>query len=1190
MSDAAHFDVLSGRVAIDVSRIEPALKSVAPKIENFTRNAQRSFEQLQAGVSNVGKALGGLTIAVAGASAKLIALASDANEAASKFGFVFGKAAEDTGKKLDEFAKAAGRSRYAMRDMAANIGALIGPMGFTKEKTGELSTAFAKLAVDLSSFFNVTEDDALMALKSGIVGESEPLRRFGVQLNEAKIQAEAFKLGLAKTKEEVQGAVKAQAILSIVLRETKQAQGDAIRTGDQFANSLRRAKDFAKDAATDLGQSLIPAATRLIRTFGDMAEPVKNWAQANQEVLSQRIDNAMDVAGRAADRLVGAFQSAWQVSQRFSGSLGAASEKLGAFAARAKDLWNRMPKWAQDTILVSTALLATGQGLEALGNRIPFVGEFAVSLGRIVNPLTLIKGLVAFLGPVLGVLFSPVTLTVGAAAAAIYGLYKAFQVAYERSEAFREAWEDLKQTVDDFVAAVKERFTQWVADNQETFDRIADKAAEAFGRMKQWASDAAAWLGEKIGQGFKALTGGAIPDFSTALDMAAEAASGLLDVVEAILDAFNGDTKGLASIGTGMVAAMHTATAAVMDMIANVIDGALTMLYGAIKKVLSWVAPENFVNDYMHFAEQDKDAITGVFRRQAESHRKTASSYRAAQEVIETQRSAEKKARDEQVAKRKQEAAVTTAGQEDAKYSADMMHEFGEQIAAGQVQYEREHASTVAQANQQVAQAAAGQSGETASNSSVFLAGKSGVRKNLGTLRQNNQAMLKQASGMDGAQGEAAQQAAGVISQIGQQVVEMFAHFDSLTEQEQTAAIQLNETYQKLVAQFKAGTLTQEQFNKQVKAAADAANNLANAEKELTDQEIAALNAKGILTPQQKAQQQAALQQVGEQIKQGLQGMAQQAQDQLKQGNEAYQQALDQLDQQLGDALKSGNPQQFQAAIDTLKGYAQAQIQQTLINVANTGVDPNRVGIGSIEHQGAGAPVPWQQLLSANPQAAATIKMFEGILASLSGMKIPHMAEGGVVTSPTYAMVGERGPEAVLPLNRLAQMFANPANILGNQNFRINPGGLSLNAFGLNADRLSAFDNLFGNASRILNQQLDLGNGGAQGLLDRWSQVQQQAEDALTLMRGRRMINLGGNAGWAGGAAGAAGYGNTLHFNFGNIQLANATDEQIGSLYDRIEQQALRRGYSMSSNRRNAVGNYSPNGRGSPLTPAGQAR
>lgn len=69
-------------------------------------------------------------------------------------------------------------------------------MGFTKEKTGELSTTFAKLAVDLSSFFNVSEKDALIALRAGIVGESEPLRRLGVQLNEAKIQNEAFRLGL----------------------------------------------------------------------------------------------------------------------------------------------------------------------------------------------------------------------------------------------------------------------------------------------------------------------------------------------------------------------------------------------------------------------------------------------------------------------------------------------------------------------------------------------------------------------------------------------------------------------------------------------------------------------------------------------------------------------------------------------------------------------------------------------------------------------------------------------------------------------------------------------------------------------------------------------------------------------------------------------------------------------------------
>lgn len=1178
MSSGAHFDVLSGRLAIDVSRIQPALQSVAPKLEAFNANARRAFEQLQAGVNNVGKALVALGTSVAAASVKLIDLASDANEAASKFSFVFGKAAEETGKKLDEFSKAAGRSRYAMRDMAANIGALIGPMGFTRKKTGELSSTFAKLAVDLSSFFNVTEEDALQALKSGIVGESEPLRRFGVQLNEAKIQAEAFKLGLAKTKEQVQGAVKAQAILSIVLRETKQAQGDAIRTGDQFANSLRRMNDFIKDSATDLGMALIPAATRFVRAVGDMAEPVKNWAKANQEVLSQRIDGVMGLAGDAALRIVKAFQSAWQATQRLSHAFRGASEKAGELLARLREMWNGLPRGAQDMILVSMSLMAASRGLEFFGSRIPFVGEFAVALSKVVNPLTLIKGLIAFLGPALATVFSPAGAAIAAVIAVVYGLVKSFQKAYAESEEFRATWE-----------------------------RVKDKLASIWKAIKRGFGEAMDWVGQKISD----LTGGA---FKSLGDVGQGVAEGLLDGFERLLDWFEGDGKGLQSIGLSIAKSWNGAMASILESIATVIDKASEMFYGPIGKLLAKADPE-FAKLYMHYARGNTGSMSQGLRDAATGLRFSNAAIDQQQQEIEAKRNEEKKARDQKIKDKKANDnfidQMRQGPQGNEAYEQIFGDHFGEEMAAGEVKYKKSHASEVAQEEEQVGQAANAQAGAYDVNlkaeketSPSFVGGNN--RANLSQVAANARAMgtLARTAGQRGivlSAGSGASSLAQQVTQFGQSVAAMYANFANLSSEQQGLAVSLQKTYQDLVAQFKAGKLTQQQFNEEVKKAADQAQKLANAEKELTDQEVAALNAKGILTPKQKEAQQAAMQQAAEQIKGQLQGaaqqMAQQAGDMYKQGQDAYQQAIDQLDQQIGDALKSGNPQQFQAAVDTLKGYAQAQIQQTLLNVANSGVDVNRTSFGSIERQGAGAGVPWNQLLSQNPQAAATIKLFESILAHLNNMKIPRMADGGVVTSPTYAMVGERGPEAVIPLQYLANWFGNPASIftgrLGNlmNRFRINPGGMALNPLGLNAGNLGAFDRFFGNASRILNQQLDLGNSGAQGLLDRWSQVQQRAEDSLGLIRQRRQINLGGNAGWSGGAADENVGGHThLNFQFGHIMLANATDQQIGSLFDRMEQEALRRGYSMSSNRRNALGSYTANGRGSPLQPAGQPK
>jgi len=45
--------------------------------------------------------------------------------------------------------------------------------------------------------------------------------------------------------------------------------------------------------------------------------------------------------------------------------------------------------------------------------------------------------------------------------------------------------------------------------------------------------------------------------------------------------------------------------------------------------------------------------------------------------------------------------------------------------------------------------------------------------------------------------------------------------------------------------------------------------------------------------------------------------------------------------------------------------------------------------------------------------------------------EIPHMAQGGIVRSPTLAMLGERGPEAVIPLSRGGMAGGITINILG---------------------------------------------------------------------------------------------------------------------------------------------------------------
>ncbi|HEX7379666.1 MAG TPA: hypothetical protein VF278_21260 [Pirellulales bacterium] len=306
-----------------------------------------------------------------------------------------------------------------------------------------------------------------------------------------------------------------------------------------------------------------------------------------------------------------------------------------------------------------------------------------------------------------------------------------------------------------------------------------------------------------------------------------------------------------------------------------------------------------------------------------------------------------------------------------------------------------------------------------------------------------------------------------------------------------------------------------------------------------------------------------------------------------------------QIQQMVNAANAAGHPQQ---AIDLARGYLRAELSQSYINAQNlaNSVDPVMHSFGASGQLAPQGNV--QHLLSQPGPLQNTIRMLLGMLDNLDKMqtnlsKARPLAAGGVVTDPTMALIGEAGPEAIIPLDRLQAMFGNPANLFpANNRFRVNPGDGALNPFGLTADRLANFDAAFNRASQVLNRQFDLGgsglgSSGAAGILDRWNAMQDAAASAIDTVRQRRRIDLapavnvlpnGNHLSMLQAAAGA------LHFNFGDINVTGGmTQQEIGSLFDRIENEARSRGYDLTG--RSALRRPPQAARG-PLTPAGYAR
>lgn len=198
---------------------------------------------------------------------KAVTSASDYSETVSKVGQVYG---DQQGVVLDyaqTMADSFGLPKTAILDAASGFGLLGNAAGLAQEASAGMSTQLATLAADASSFYNVPLEEALGAIQSGLIGEAEPMRKFGVLMNEAAVQAKALELGVWDGTSAMTEAQKVQARSALIMEGMTTASGDLERTQGSFSNRLREVQGRILNYATDLGMKLLPAATSVLDAF-----------------------------------------------------------------------------------------------------------------------------------------------------------------------------------------------------------------------------------------------------------------------------------------------------------------------------------------------------------------------------------------------------------------------------------------------------------------------------------------------------------------------------------------------------------------------------------------------------------------------------------------------------------------------------------------------------------------------------------------------------------------------------------------------------------------------------------------------------------------------------------------------------------------------------------------------------------
>jgi len=153
------------------------------------------------------------------------------------------------------------------------LGSVLNPMlDQNEDLTAKMSMRFSELAVDLASFYNTAEPQALWALRSALTGEAEPMKKFGVVMNEATLKEFAMTQGIKKSVKEMNNAEKTQLRYDFILKQTVKTHGDAIKTSAGWANLTKRVGGRIRDLATDIGLRFLPLAEKMLNWTLDMID------------------------------------------------------------------------------------------------------------------------------------------------------------------------------------------------------------------------------------------------------------------------------------------------------------------------------------------------------------------------------------------------------------------------------------------------------------------------------------------------------------------------------------------------------------------------------------------------------------------------------------------------------------------------------------------------------------------------------------------------------------------------------------------------------------------------------------------------------------------------------------------------------------------------------------------------------
>ena len=281
-------------------KVDPSLQNALRKAQSETDKTSGKMAALSKAGAKVSSGLGKVvrTVAVplvAGISlfgAEGVKLASDLAEVQNVVDVTFSKSADQINKWSQGALKAYGLSELQAKQYSSTLGAMMKSSGITGQGLVDMSEKLAGLSGDLASFYNLSTDEAFEKIRSGISGETEPLKQLGINMSVANMETFALSKGIKTSYQKMDQASQTLLRYNYLMSVSKDAQGDFVRTSGGFANQARLLKTSLQQLAAKAAQTLLPVLTQLAQKANQFIEKITN----NPETLKKLQNVLMSVA------------------------------------------------------------------------------------------------------------------------------------------------------------------------------------------------------------------------------------------------------------------------------------------------------------------------------------------------------------------------------------------------------------------------------------------------------------------------------------------------------------------------------------------------------------------------------------------------------------------------------------------------------------------------------------------------------------------------------------------------------------------------------------------------------------------------------------------------------------------------------------------------------------------------------